>query len=229
MILLSGCSSFKVQEYNHQANSHIKKIGLIKPKPIEGLDVFYFNHPGMQFGLIGGLAAAAEFSNKTESYNKLLKDQQFDATQYYMERLQHHLQAAGYSTEVVNAPAITKAEFRKTFPASDVDAFVDCYFGALGYYAGSPSSVYKPTVRIPTHLVENKSNKILFSNIFNTGEAFGLNEEWIYLSVDQSYEYKDFDMLKAHANQSLDGVKKAIDAIAQALATSLKGEVHASL
>lgn len=227
--LLTGCSSFKVQEYNHSANAHIKKIGVIKPNPTEEVSIFYFNHPGMQFGLVGGLAAAAEFSNKTSTYNKLIGSQHFNATEYYVERLQFHLQAAGYETVLVDTPPLKKPEFRKRFPAANVDAFVDSHFVNFSYTAGSPSSVYKPTVQMPTHLVENSTNRILFANIFNTGEAFGVSEELAYLSMEQPVEYKDFDDLKANAPQSVEGLKKAIDTIAKALASSLAGQSHASL
>jgi len=222
VVLFSGCAKIPNLDYNAQMNRDIHTIAIIPPKKIEDIGVFYFNHPGMSFGLIGGLAAAAEFSSKKTTYNNLIKSTKFDANSYFVKRLSAYLKGEGYSVLVLPYDKRRDNDYMEKYPNTNTDALLDVIIMDLGYIAGSPSSSYKPTVRAKVKMVKRGNHATLYEKYIGVGESFALSEEADYAGDDTAHHYKDFDALKMHAQESVEGIKRALDMTAKHIAHALK-------
>ncbi len=222
VLMFSGCTKLPNLDYNAQMNRDIHTIAIIPPKKIEDIGVFYFNHPGESFGLIGGLAAAAEFSSKKTTYNNLIKSEKFDPDRYFTQKLADYLKDEGYSVHLLPYDKRRDNDYMKKYPNINTDAFLDVVILDLGYIAGSPSSSYKPTVRAKVKMLKRKNQTTLYEKYIGAGENFALSEEADYAGDDTTHHYKDFDTLKKHAQESVEGIKKALDMLARHIADALK-------
>lgn len=222
MLVITGCASkLPNQSFNASANTNIKKICIVKPPAPDKFEVFYHNHPGMNFGLIGGLAAAAEFSSKSSSYNKAIGKEKFDVTAYFIQSLKKEFQNTSYEIEILPSAPRKDMEYCKVFEKSDSDAYLDCYIPTIGYVAGSSSSLYKPTVKTFARLVSNGSNDVLYEKMLVSGESTYVPEDADYLEYDVSHTYDTFSNLESNATQSVKGLKNALDSVAKRIVLSL--------
>lgn len=221
-VFLTGCVKTPNVNFNGQMHNNLKSIAIVPPQKIEEVNIFYFNHPGMNFGLIGGLAAAAEFSSKTSTYNKLILPTKFDANAYFLSKLVKYLKKENYKVTLLPLDPKRSTEHMKNYPEVQTDAYLDVFFGDVGFIAGGPSSTYKPTVKVAARLVKKLDKSILYDKHLAIGENFALAQEVDYIGCDTEECHKDFDALKKNAIKSVNGLKKALDKIAKRLATSLK-------
>lgn len=220
--LVTGCSGLPEQQaFNHQANQHIKRVAIVKPLKPESAQVFYFNHPGMQFGLIGGLAAAAEFESKTTDYNQSIANKQFEPVEYLASSLEKEFAGRGFEVTFIETTAKERGNFMSKYPDQDVDAYLDSYFRSYGYTAGSPTAVYKPTVSLQVRLVEKESEAVLYANNMMTGESFAVSDKSRYIGHSEKFSFPSFDDLMAAPDQTVDGLKNALDRLAFNIANEL--------
>lgn len=222
VILFTGCAKTPSVNYNSSMHKDVKKIAIIPPNQKKELTVFYYNHPGINFGLVGGLIAEAEFSSKTSTYNKLVKPIKFNVNSYFIKRLVHYLKKEHYDITILAANVKREPGFMKEYPEVNTDGYLDLVIYNVGYVAGSPTATYKPTVHIAARMVKNKNKEIIYDKHISIGENFALEKEVDYLGCDESECHKDFDTLKQNALKSVHGLKKALDKIALRLALSLK-------
>ncbi len=222
VLFFSGCAKLPNLDYNAQMNRDIHTIAIVPPKDIEDIEIFYFNHPGMSFGLIGGLAAAAEFSSKKTTYNNLIKSTKFDPDRYFTQKLTGYLKSEGYRVHLLPYDKRRDNDYLKKYPNINTDAFLDVVILNLGYIAGSPSSSYKPSIRAKVKMLKRKNQTTLYEKHIGVGESFALSEEADYVGDDTAHHYEDFDTLKNHAQESVEGIKKALDMLARHIADALK-------
>src|SRR4051812_2180267 len=77
-LVIAGCASQAPKiDLNADAAGGLDTITLVRPPKKLELGVQNLAHPGMMFGAIGGLVAAADGKNKSEQLNKALGDQGF--------------------------------------------------------------------------------------------------------------------------------------------------------
>lgn len=222
-ILFLGCAPKTPNvAFNAGLNKDIKKIDIVAPKNLENLTIYYHNHPGMNFGIIGGIAAVAEFSSKESSYNKLIVKEDFNASSYFLAKVESELKKYGYEVNILQTKTERDNEFVKEYPKSECDAYLDSIIGSVGYFAGSPTSAYKATVKVAVRLVKAKDKSIIYDKHVAVGENFALSEDVDYLDADKDYFYESFSDLETNAIKSLEGIKKALDKIATHIALSLK-------
>lgn len=223
LFALSGCSSLPKQQYNKEASGSIKKIALLKPKPREKYAVFYFNHPGMNFGLIGGLAAASEFSSKESSFQQAIRGIAFQPADDFIKQLEIKMQGRGYELITIDddPSKLKEASFRTQYPPSDADAYLDTYFGVFGYLAGGPASEYKPSAFVAVRLVEKQRNTLLYAEEIRVGEGFGVREEHAYLGYDEKYIFRSFNELIAAPQKSIEGLSSVVDRVTTHIARAL--------
>lgn len=222
MILLSGCGQQPDVNFNAEMNKNIHKITVAPPNTIKDLKVFYYNHPGLKVGGIFGLAALAEFGIKESEYNKLVKSEDFDTNAYFLSKLKENLEKEKYSVVLLPADPKRKNEFMKEYPQADTDAYLDLKLEDMGYIAGSPAAAYKPTIIVRARLVKKNDKAIVFDRILAVGENYNLNEGVDFVGCVDENCYSDFAGLKENSKQSIDGLKKSLDKIAEHLAFSLK-------
>ncbi|CUV65038.1 exported hypothetical protein [Sulfurovum sp. enrichment culture clone C5] len=220
-ILFSGCGEFSNVSFNAEMNKNINKIAVIPPLKETKINIFYFNHPGMNFGLIGSVVALAEFDSKEKSYNKLIESEKFDANSYFIEKLKGYLENDKYSINLLPVENKEKFKFLKTYPEADADAYLDLLC-SVGYIAGSPTSTYKPTVKLKVRLVKKIDKTIIYDKMIAIGENYGLDQNVEYIGCEDNSCYSDFSKLKENPKQSIDGLKISLDKIAYHVANSLK-------
>jgi hypothetical protein len=220
--IFTGCMQTPNVNFNAQMNRDIKTIAIVPPKNIKEINIFYYNHPGMSFGLAGGLIAAAEFSSKTSTYNKLIQSAKFDVNKYFLSKLAYYLKKEKYKVKLLPVDPKRDNKYLKQYPEVDANAYLDILLLEVGYIAGGPSAKYKPTVKISARLVKKSDKSIVYDKYLATGENFALAEEVDYIETDMQDSYEDFESLKKNAHKSVNGLKKALDKVAKRLALALK-------
>jgi len=221
-LFVSGCTKAPNVNYNAQMHKDIKKITIASSNFGNELDVYYHNHPGMSFGLVGSLVAAAEFSSKKTTYNKLIASNKFNVSSYLVSRVAYHLAKQKYKVTTLKLEAKNRTEFLKEYPKSNTDAYLDIMIANAGYIAESPRASYKPSVYVKTRLVKNRDKSVVYDKFVSAGENFALPKEVDYVGFEENHTYKDFDTLKTKCKSSTEGIKKALDKIAKRIALSLK-------
>lgn len=224
--LLSACATVEKQSFNAQAHQNIATIGIVKPNNPEEIKINVVNHAGYQFGLIGGLVAAAELESKESSYNSAIEDQQLNLSNHLQQKLGEYLNAAGYQVVMIDAPR-EKAEYVTDYKTLDgqgsVDAYVDAYIKNAGFIAGSHTSNYLPTVWVQVRLVDSHSEEILYTDEIYCGYHFS-GSKAVHLNNASQYQYNTFESLVGKSSETVEGLKSAQDRIAKKIADQLQRE-----
>ena len=228
LFALTGCVSMpKQQAYNREVHSSLKTIAVLETHETKP-SIWIMNHPGMSFGLIGGLIAAGDMATKQKKLNENFDAAGFQPLPYFRERLTAHMTERGYTlvwpnTQVESAK-ISRGTFglRKAYTAAQADAQMDINFGFLGYAAAgaTDNSPYRPTATMVVRLVSADGKENFYTDYFAYNNVFNLNQA-VAINADRDYMYPDFDDLAAAGPRSVEGMKLAIDAIATEIARQL--------
>lgn len=230
-LVLTACASAPPrQTYNREANSAIKSISVL-PMRESKPTVMMMNHPGAQFGLIGALVMAGNMSGKEDKLERHLAEAKFDQNQILRQALAAALEKRGYSVvwpaELVEAGS-KKAQrdkfgLRKTYaPTSDAQAQLDVNFGFIGYAAAGASDKqpYRPTATMVARLISADGKTFYFRDSFAYNNVFNQNHA-IVVEPGEQFTYPDFDDLDAAGAQSADGLRLAIESLADKIAEQL--------
>ena len=228
LVALTGCVSMpKQQAYNREAHAAIKTIAVLETHNTRPT-VFMLNHPGMSFGLIGGLIAAGDQASKEKKLNATFAAEGFQPLDYFRERLTTHMSERGYTlvwpaTQVESAK-VSRGTFglRKAYLPKQADAQMDINFGFLGYAAAgaTDNSPFRPTATMAVRLVSPDGKQNYFTDYFAYNNVFNLADA-VAINAEATHSYPDFDDLAAAGPRSVDGMKLAIDAIAGEIARQL--------
>ena len=141
VLLLAGCAAAPRQAFNREAHTELRRIGLLVPASSGEYLVQNFGHPGMGFGLIGGLVAAADMQVKTTEFSVQARDTKFDAVAELVDLMRSELVAAGYDVRVIT-PSREKPALLERYDAldGDVDAYLDSVLIFAGYFTASAVS-----------------------------------------------------------------------------------------
>lgn len=231
MLSLTACVSAPPrQTFNREAYGDVKSI-VVLPMRDSKPGVMMMNHPGAQFGLIGALVAAANMAGKDDKLTDQLSKAGFDENQILRQALGSALERRGYAVswpadlvdKAANKTARENTGLRKSYsPNSEGQAQLDINFGFLGYAAAGASDKqpYRPTVMITTRLVGADGKTFLFRDSFAYHNVFNQNYA-IVVEPDPQYSYPDFDDLDAADDASAQGLKLAIEALADKIAAQL--------
>jgi hypothetical protein len=232
MAALTGCVSLPPQQaYNRDATPPIKTIVVLPTRPFEP-SVLMMNHPGTNFGLIGGLIAAGDMSSKRNRLQAVFSAAGFDPGVYFKESLTQRMTERGYTLVWPNALIEAKGNntargmygLRKAYvQAAQGDAQLDISLNFVGYAAAGAgdSAPYRPTFSVAARLVspDGKQNYftdfVVYNNVLNQPEVITLEPE------PRRFVYPDFDQLEAAGIETVDGMKLAIDLTSDALVRQL--------
>jgi len=183
----------------------------------------------MSFGLIGGLAAAADMAAKVKKLHEVLNSANVDYVASFKTQLTLAMEKRGYvlvwpetTVETVKTPR-TSNSFRKSYKAdSDADAQLDVNFGFFGYAAAgaSKNAPYRPTGTILAQMVSGDgktklfTETIIYHNVFNAKGA-------IIVAPDENHSYPNFSDVEAAGPDAANGLKIAVEALADKLAEQL--------
>jgi ABC-type glycerol-3-phosphate transport system substrate-binding protein len=160
--LLAGCAQVPRQAFNAQGSSHIRKVVVAQHENQTEYESNILGHPGMSFGLIGGLIAAADIQSKTIKLTSAINPKETRVQDRLSEKLKARLEQAGYETTVLVVPRGTKAEEAlaraKQGGQADAVMLVDLY---AGYWAAGPSTDYFPRMLARVKALDIRSDKVL--------------------------------------------------------------------
>jgi hypothetical protein len=218
-LALAGCAAVPRQTFNKEANAHVKTITVVMPAEPAQYTVNIVNHPGMQFGLVGGLIAAGELETKSGKFSEAAKQSNIALSKSLAQQLTTRMKYQVSISE--SAPG--RKEFLPDYAAVQpaADAYLDIVFRQAGYSAQHPSTPYVPTFWVPVRLVESKTNRVLYSTLLVYGEPNKFLES-VNVPPDRSYSFSNFDQLMSQSPRAVEGLQKALDAIAAQIATELQ-------
>jgi hypothetical protein len=209
------------QAYNKSANTHVKTIALVSVANPAEYSVNLVNHPGMSFGLVGGLVAAADVGSKSKTFTQQQVDKYLALGPELTAALRDELRAGGFEVVDLAVGPDARAEFLKEYPAAECDAFLDTTIRGAGYWAQYPSTPYLPTIFAPVRLVDSRTRKVLYTTqIFNTDG--NVPKGGTQLQPDTAFAFADFPALKADPTKAADGLKKAARKVALQIVSDLK-------
>jgi hypothetical protein len=227
--ILTGCVSMpKQQAFNRETHTTIKTIAVLETHETHPT-VFMMNHPGMNFGLIGGLIAASDQASKEKKLNALIEQAQFQPLGYFREQLTLRMGERGYvlvwpqsQVEKTKASRGTFGLRKAYIGTQDVDAQLDINFGFFGYAAAGAGDAapYRPTATMAVRLVSPDGKQNYYTDYFAYNNVFNMREA-VAMNADPQYSYPGFDDLQAAGPRSVEGLKLAIDAIATEIARQL--------
>ena len=226
---LTGCVSLPPQQsYNKQSNQNIKKVVVLQMRETEP-GVFIMNNPGGSFGLIGGLIAEADLAAKRKKLREALSSANVDYVASFKSQLTLAMEKRGYvlvwpetTVETSKTPR-TANSVRKSYKAvTDADAQLDVNFGFIGYAAAgaSKNAPYRPTGTVVAQLVSADgktklfTDTIIYHNVFNVQGA-------ITLAPGEGHTYPNFSDVEAAGPDAANGLKLAVEALADKLAEQL--------
>ena len=227
--LLSACVSAPPrQTYNREANDAIKSISVL-PMRESKPGIMMMNHPGASFGLIGALVMAGDMSSKQNRFEAHMASAKFDQNEALRQALAAALERRGYTVSWPGMLVDTGSTPRDTYglrkayaPISDAQAQLDINFGFVGYAAAGASDgqPYRPTVTLFARLVGADGKTFHFRDSFTYNNVFNQNYA-IVVEPDASVAYPDFKSLDAAGTASAEGLRKAIEALADKVAEQL--------
>lgn len=230
--LLTACVSAPPrQSFNRDAHVGLKSIAVLPMRASEP-QVLIMNNPGHQFGLIGALVAEANLAGKRDKLRTQLAQADFDQNLHLRQALGAALEKRGYTviwpqSLVEESSAKVKREqwgLRKSYAAStEPHAQLDLNYGFIGYAAAgaTKNAPYRPTVTMSVRMVAPDGKTTLFTDTYIYNNVFPMMNESVMIEPDPRFVYPDFDDLDKADAQSADGLRIAIDAVAERIAGNL--------
>ena len=229
MSVLASCASLPPQQsFNKQSNQNIKKIAVLQMRETEP-GVFIMNNPGASFGLIGGLIAEADLAAKRKKLREALSSANVDYVVSFKTQLNVAMEKRGYQlvwpdpiVETTKAPR-TNNSIRKSYKAvSNADAQLDVNFGFVGYAAAgaSKNAPYRPTGTVLAQLVSADGKTKLFTETVVYHNVFNLQGA-VTVAPDENHNYPKFSDVEAAGPEAANGLKLAVEALADKLAEQL--------
>jgi hypothetical protein len=220
--LVAGCAPMPKQAFNREASSHIKSIAITRQPNQDKYEAAVIGHPGVSFGLIGGLIAAADITAKSNKLTSAIGTDETRLQERFADDLAQALTAAGYQVTVV--PVEKDADVAKASAAVRAHGKYDAMLHANligGYWAAGPASNYVPRVLAVVKLHDLGRDRTLFEDLFTYGYAQPQAKS-IHLAAESRYAYANIDALVADPPTTRQGLFDGLRAVAAQIAADLK-------
>jgi len=221
-MVLGGCANAPKKAFNKEGAAHIQTLAVSERTAKESYSVTIVAHPGVNFGLIGGLVAAADMAGKSDKLTSSLNPAETQVQKRFSQKLSDALKVGGYQTSVLtlaDGVAAGKA-FESVRSNLKSDAFIDVDVQA-GYVAAGPSSDYLPFVRVAVLNTDTKSGSPVYQDTITYGYTYE-GAKTVHLTSDKQYRFKDMDDLLARSALAREGLYAGLDLIASQIASDLK-------
>lgn len=223
LALIVGCAQApKKQAFNREAATHIKTVVVSTRENQTEYEAAVLGHPGMSFGLIGGLVAAADMAGKTSKLTAAVDPKETRLQERFGERLKLALTKLGYETSVVVVPKAAKDE--EVLPLSTKQASGDAVLAVdlfAGYWAAGPSTDYFPRLLAKVRAMDVKSGGVLYEDTITYGYAMP-NMPTVHLASEPRFRFRSIDALVADPAKAREGWYTGLDAIAAQIADDLR-------
>lgn len=230
-LALSGCAAVEKQAFNKGANTAIRTITILEPKPSEGFGVQVVNHPALGFGLIGASVYAAEMSSKSNSLDAVMKPLGWRLSDELTNSVAEELTREGYKVKRVVVPRDGFATIKNYAPiianksnaeALASDAWLDLATRDPLYVANGPTADYVPSIGVTVRLVSSKDQALLYREDLFFGFSYNAPRlEAVVIPAGADYRFPSHSDLLADPERTLAGVKEGVPLIAKRLANDL--------
>lgn len=224
LVLVTGCAQpLKKQAFNKVGAQHIKTIAVSQSQNQDSYEAVVLGHPGMSFGLIGGLVAAADIQAKSNRLTAAIDPKETRLQERLAAGLAKSLGQGGYETQVVTVAKGTEldqaaAEIAKRGVKTDGVLLVE----SVGrYIAAGPSTDYFPFVAVKVRSIDGKSGQTLYEDTLTYGYA-NANSQTVHFASDPSFRFASIEALTAEPEKTRQGLYAGIDAIVAQIAQDLK-------
>lgn len=222
-MLLAACATPPVPrlEASPQAMAKVKTIAVIRVPEPKAYAVLNFGHPGMAFGLIGGMVAAADQSSKEGRLSQALKDAGFAFNDPFVNEIAGELAKAGFESCIEETSWEERdgkhwVQFNQI--RSEADAVLVVTPTIIGFVATDARSDYQTTVTVVATLLGRDRNEVVHRGFYASGwipKAQG----WRYASSSKAFA--NFDQLVSDPKQTGESLRAAGASIAKTLASDL--------
>lgn len=214
---LSGCVTVPKIELNQNESKNIKTIALLNVAEPQSEQVINMGGGAALFGLVGGIVQGATNSSHSTSYTKLVADQKIHFSPDIVETITNQLTASGFQVVYLNdqKPAVASDGKSDDFSSirTDADAILVVWFTTVGYVSPPYSTSFQPWVAVRARLLDAKTKRDLYFKTFSGGYEMKA-ENSIYVPADSKYKYESFSALTMEFEDSINGLKESVCAIA---------------
>lgn len=222
LLLLSGCATVSRQAYNKGASLKIKKIVIAEVSDDENIGALIVAHPGNNFGLIGGLIAAADLSEKTGRITSAIDPQKAQIRHHFVSELSSSLSKLGYETEIVQVGKgmDEKKVFSTLKEKTNSDAMIVADVRSQ-YIAAAPTTPYTPYVSVKIKAESPSDDKVLYEDTITWGYAFGSSEA-VHLPGGDNYRYDDISAIEHSSAEAREALWMGVHAIVAQVTDDLR-------
>ncbi|BAL26843.1 hypothetical protein [Azoarcus sp. KH32C] len=224
ILVVTGCAGpVRKIDTSPGALADVKTVAVIRAPEPKTYTVMNFGHPGIAFGLVGGLVAAADQSSKQERLTKAIKEKAPAQTADALaEGIAGQLQRRGFDARVEDGPweendGKFKLEFDKI--TSSADAVLVVTPTMVGFIATGVTSDYLPTVTAIITLLGKDRKEQLYRGFHAAGWQ-PKAEGWRYSPPTETFG--NFDALMADPTKTGLALAGAAREIASTVADDLK-------
>jgi hypothetical protein len=220
---LVGCASpVKKQAFNKEGANGLKTVAVAQLPNQDSYEAAVLAHPGINFGLIGGLIAAADISAKSNRLTGAIGSGETRLQERFASGVSTALRDVGYQTMTVAlAKGLTDAQMLEAAAkGGGADALL-CGEVIGSYWAAGPTTQYLPRVLAKVRLLDARSGATLFEDTFTYGYAQPTMQT-IHMSADERYSFATIDALVADPQLTRQGLIDGLTAIAGQIAADLK-------
>jgi hypothetical protein len=221
--VMAGCANQPLprQAFNAAAAGHVKKVVVTQSPNQETYEAAVLGHPGMSFGLIGGLVAAADMSAKSTKLTNAIGVSETKLQERMAVRLAERLREGGYEVLIATVPKDAKEEQALVAARNGGQSDAVLLVNVVGaYWAAGPSTDYFPRMQVQVKQLDT-AGKTLYEDTFTYGYAMA-NAQTVHLASDPKYRFKDIDVLIADPALTRSGLFDGVEAISAHVANDLK-------
>lgn len=222
VLFASGCAQTNKQAFNKEANASIRSVAISQPEIQSEYETIVLGHPGMSFGLVGGLIAAADMKSKTNRLTSVIDTKELRLQDRFVSKLSETLGKTGYETQVVAIPKEVSedqvVEYVKKKAPSDAVLAVKV---KGSYIAAGPTTDYFPHISVNVKKLHAQTGAILYEDNFTYGYTMQ-HANTIHFASDSSFRFATIDQLTSEPPKTRQALIAGIDSIVAQIAADLK-------
>jgi hypothetical protein len=220
---LAGCATPEKISLNDEAAKGLDTVTIIVPPEPRKYTVLNMAHPGMMFGAVGGIIAAADQANKEDKFAKAAQTAEFSVTRALATRAEQKLRAAGYKVTVQEL-AWELNDGKYTLKPESIPGELGTVLiitpSVVGYDATlSDKQHYQPTIHVAAILLDSDRKTTLYKGFHSTGWKPN-GDAWRHTVVPTTFS--DFDALRKEPKASAAALHLSAEAICTSIAQDLK-------
>jgi hypothetical protein len=190
-----------------EAVSRVRSIAVIRPPEVKTFTVMNFGHPGMAFGLVGGLVAAADQSAKQDKITAALKGRSIVVSSRLADDIARGLAQKGFQVKVEEAAH------------SDADAVLVVAPTIVGFIATGVTSDYMPTMTTVVSLLGKDRKEMLYRGFHASGWQ-PKGDGWRHTPATRTFG--NFEDLTADPGATGASLYDAADSIASTVVSDIR-------